>query len=485
VSITTAPRSIERPTILRHLVLAALLAITSVNYIQRNAISPAATTIEEQLGVTGRQLDFATGAFFLAYTLLQVPSGWLAQRWGPRLTLSLYASGWSLALVLCALASGFIELFVGRLAMGALQAGIFPCATLILQVWYPVTQRGLATALLNSFMLLGSAVGVWLGGQLLEPLGWRGVFLAYAMPGLLWALWFVWWFRNHPAEHPGVNEAERDLLAANRPAPAVPAAPASVPAVPDTNVKASSPAYTENSPTPSITLEARVEDTEDKSSPAGYADRPVVRTWVLVLTSVPLLLLCLQQGCRAAASRLFDSRLPTYLERERGQTKKQAAAMSSYPMWAAIFGGIAGGTLSDVILRRTGKRRLARNGIALFSLFVSTLVYFAAWFVADLTLAILVLSAGYFIFSFSSPCSYALCIDIGGKHLAVVFGLMNMIGNLGATAFVSTVTTLVSLGGWELALGVWLMLPVIAFICWLFINPNVVIGEPAPSPRPE
>ncbi|MFO0928046.1 MAG: MFS transporter [Gemmataceae bacterium] len=69
---------------------------------------------------------------------------------------------------------------------------MFPCATLILAVWYPVTKRGLATALLNSFMVIGGAVGTALTGRLLGPLGWRTLFVAFAVPGVLWAVWFAW-----------------------------------------------------------------------------------------------------------------------------------------------------------------------------------------------------------------------------------------------------------------------------------------------------
>ena len=65
--------------------------------------------------------------------------------------------------------------------------------------------------------------------------------------------------------------------------------------------------------------------------------------------------------------------------------------------------------------------------------------------------------------------------------LAIVFGLMNMVGNLGAFAFVSGVMTLVHLGGWELALGVWLGLQVAALLCWFFLDPDVTIGETRPS----
>lgn len=64
-----------RPTNLRHLVLAALLVITAINYIQRNCINPAATTIQADLGLDLAEIGLILGAFFLSYTFLQVPSG--------------------------------------------------------------------------------------------------------------------------------------------------------------------------------------------------------------------------------------------------------------------------------------------------------------------------------------------------------------------------------------------------------------------------
>src|SRR5262249_35410792 len=165
--------------------------------------------IEEGLPILRTRLDSAMGAFFWAYTFFMVPASWLSQRWGPRLALSLFAGGWSLVTLACACAVGFADLYAARLLLGILQAGVFPCATLILAVWYPKTQRGLATALLNSFMLIGSAVGTWLTSKLLAPMdrlvdglgpltdrdGWRAVFALFALPGLVWAVWFYWWFR--------------------------------------------------------------------------------------------------------------------------------------------------------------------------------------------------------------------------------------------------------------------------------------------------
>src|SRR5262249_29919905 len=157
-------------------------------------IGAAATTIEKGLDIPRARLDAAMAAFFWSYTFLMVPSSWLSQRWGPRLALSLFAAGWSLATPACAFVVRFVDLYTARLLLGAFQAGIFPCATLIIAVWYPASQRGVATALLNSFMLIGGAFGSMLTGWLLDPFGqilegvgpltekdgWRGVFALFA-----------------------------------------------------------------------------------------------------------------------------------------------------------------------------------------------------------------------------------------------------------------------------------------------------------------
>src|SRR3954454_18647043 len=69
VSITAdPPRTAARPTNVRHLVLAALLVITVINYVQRNCISPLATTIQEDLEISGQWGDQLIAAFFWAYT---------------------------------------------------------------------------------------------------------------------------------------------------------------------------------------------------------------------------------------------------------------------------------------------------------------------------------------------------------------------------------------------------------------------------------
>ncbi len=428
----------ERPTGVHHFVLAALLAITAICYVQRNCISPAETTIRAELHLEITDTGNAISGFFLSYALLQVPSGWLAQRWGPRLALSVFAAGWSLAIGLSALASGVLGLLAARLAMGALQAGIFPCATLILAAWYPPSRRGLASALLNSFMLVGGAVGSMITGALLAPLGWRVLFALYAVPGLVWSVWFFWWFRNRPQEHPHVNAAELAFLADGKPAP---------------------------SPAEKLALPTRA---------------PV--PWAAIFLSAPLLLVCGQQFCRAGANRFFDTWMATYLQEGRGVTREEAGVLASLPQWTAVVGGLAGGMISDAVLRRTGSRRAARKGVALASIVAGMLCYLIAYPIGDVWVGTIVLSLGAFLATFSSPCSYALTMDMGGKHVAIVFSLMNMAGNLGALAFAWLTPQLKTWTGnnWDAGLALFLGMQAVAAVCWLLLSPEGTIGDEAP-----
>jgi ACS family glucarate transporter-like MFS transporter len=462
---------------MRHFVLAALCAATVINYVQRNSIAGAETTIRRALDLTILQTGDAGAAFFLAYALCQIPSGKLAQRLTPRWALALYAAGWSLAMAGCALATGAATLVGARLVMGVFQAGIFPCATMILLVWYPSKRRALATAILNSFMLIGGAVGSMLTSWLLTPLGWRGLFVLYALPGIAWAVWFALWFRNRPSEHPAVNAAELALLDGDRPAvPDIGKRPLPAAENPEdrqavTAADESARALTSRPPGP-LELEA----------PTAAPDVRAATPLLAIFLSWPLLFLCLQQFCRAGATRFFDMWLPTYLQEARALPRDEANLLTSAPLWAGVVGGVVGGWVSDTVLQATGSRRAGRQGVAIASLLGCFACYAAAFLTADVYAAVALVSAGAFIAMFSAPCAYALSMDMGGRNLAVVFGAMNMVGNFGSGAFTWFSPRLKEWsGGWTLPVLVFAGLHLVAAGCWLLLNPEGQIGEPWPE----
>ncbi len=442
LSATTA----QRPTRVRYYVLAALLAITIVNYLQRNSFGSLESTIRKALVTDTTMTGRAGAAFFWIYALLQIPTGRLAQRWGPRLALTVYCIGWSFAAAALALSVGVYDLIAYRGIMGAFQAGIFPCATLIMVAWLPASRRGFASALLNSFMLIGSIIASHLTGLLLTPLGWRWVMIAYAAPGVLLGIWFYWWFRNRPEEHPGVNAEELAVIGGSDPA----------------NAKAETPTK------------------EEPTAPSAIP-------WRAILLSVPLWLICAQQFCRAGSNRFLDVWLSTYLQEvplismENEDARKEFAShLTALPSYGAILGGPIGGLISDGLLRRFGRRRIARNGVAAVSLMLAVCCYLPVFLVASAEWQVFFFSLGYFVATLAAPCAYALSMDVGGKNLPIVFGAMNMVGNFGAAAM-SQAVPLVNkyFNGWNSAIVLFIGMHAAAAIIWLFLNPNRTIGDPS------
>src|SRR5262249_13101808 len=110
------------------------------------------------------------------------------------------------------LIDSFIALLVIRFLFGAGEAGALPNSARVVARWFPPGQRGPAQGLINTSMLVGGAANPVLVGYLVNALEWRGAFLLCASLGVLWAAGFYYWFRDDPADHAGVNEAERRLI---------------------------------------------------------------------------------------------------------------------------------------------------------------------------------------------------------------------------------------------------------------------------------
>jgi MFS family permease len=424
--------------VLAWLCLAALIA-----YIPRMCIGVAESTIREDLGLQEEnvlgfrlkaedQMGLVMSAFFLSYAIFQLPGGWLADVWGTRRTLTLFALLWSAATCLGALAAGLPLLLLSRLAMGAAQAGMFACTTLTIAQWFPLRRRALASGALGSFMSVGAAVSALLTGLLLDQqLSWRWMFVLYAAPGFAWAVGFYLWFRDRPAEHPAVNAGELDLLR--------------------------------------------------DAGPERSASRPEPTPWRGLFTSPTMGWICAQQFFRAAGYMLFGSWFATYLKQTRQVGVLESGMLTSLSLWAVVLGSPVGGWVADAVLARTGSRRLSRQGVAIASQLACALFILSAYPVSGALPAVLLISAGSFLAAFAGSCAYTIAIDMGGKHVGTVFSMMNMAGNLGAMVFPLAVSWLVNVAGWEPVLFLFAGVYVAGALCWLGINPRRTVFDRHPA----
>ena len=178
---------------MRYTVLSFLCASAVIAYVQRSAISVPARRIQGELSLDSSEMGLVMGAWYLGYAVLQIPSGWLADRLGSKRVLIVASLAWSLLTGLMGIANGFLGLVAIWFSMGMAQAAIFPCATKAIGGWFPGPTRAIASGFLIVAQLAGAAAAPWLTGRLLPHMDWRTIFLLYALPGFLWAAAF-WWF---------------------------------------------------------------------------------------------------------------------------------------------------------------------------------------------------------------------------------------------------------------------------------------------------
>jgi len=415
----------ERPTQVRYLVLAALCAAAMIAYVHRSCIAVPAGIIQKDLYLSKEQLSRIMSAFYLGYALFQLPSGWLGDRWGTRLALSLFALIWSIATGLMGLGTGFVLLYILWLINGMGQAGIFPCAVNTIANWFPASERGFPSGMLGSFMSIGAIIASSLVGVLLHLFDWQVLFVMLSLPGIVFALVFYGWFRNRPAEHAWVNDAEIHYI----------------------------------------------QSTEDLSP---NATKP---SWRSILSSMPLYLICAQQFFRAACYIFYITWFPAFLQEGLGASLASSGFLTSLPLAGVVAGSATSGVTIDWIWRRTGSRRLSRQGVGIVSTLGAGMFLILAQFMTEIAPAVLLITASAFCAGFSGPAGYTVTIDLAGKKVATLFSVMNMSGNLGATVCPLVVGALMARKEWS---GVLLFLAgfyLAACVCWCFLNVRGSIGS--------
>src|SRR5688572_30028662 len=190
----------------RVLWMAFFLAI--ITFLDRVCISFAAPYMMSDLGLTMVQMSTVFGAFTLAYSLFEVPSGWLGDVIGPRRVLTRIVLWWSAFTMLTGLVQGYRSLLAVRFLFGAGEAGAFPNAVRSFSQWFPARERGMANGVLFFGSRLGGALTAPLALALIRWWGWRASFVTFGCVGVVWAAAWYRLYRDQPADHPDVDAAE-------------------------------------------------------------------------------------------------------------------------------------------------------------------------------------------------------------------------------------------------------------------------------------
>jgi len=183
---------------IRLLVVAALALLSWITYVDRAAISSVKDPISAELALDDRSMGAVFSAFALGYAIGQIPTGWAADRFGPRLLLTAAVTIWSLLTGLTGLVHSLASLIAVRFLFGLAEAGAYPGTARAFYSWLPASEHGRANGIVFAAARVGAALAFPMMAWLLEHRSWRHTFYLLAIPGLIWAaLWFAF-FRDKP-----------------------------------------------------------------------------------------------------------------------------------------------------------------------------------------------------------------------------------------------------------------------------------------------
>jgi ACS family D-galactonate transporter-like MFS transporter len=170
-----------------------LLALSVlINYIDRSNLSIAAELIKHEIHISDFQLGTLLSAFFWIYALMQIPAGWLVDRFDVKWVFAAGFLLWSASTAVTGLLHGFAALLIIRIILGLGESVAFPSYGKVLGTHFKESHRGFANAMIMVGLALGPALGMWVGGRAVGRFGWRPFFLILGLAGLLWLpLWSV------------------------------------------------------------------------------------------------------------------------------------------------------------------------------------------------------------------------------------------------------------------------------------------------------
>jgi MFS transporter, ACS family, D-galactonate transporter len=204
---------IPRRTSVRWRIFLLILLIVAINYVDRASLSVAMPIIAREFGIDAAAQGILLSSFFWTYALMQIPGGWLADKYGPRPIIAGATILWGAFQALAALATGFLSLLVARLALGVAEGPTFPASGKLNAVWMPAKERGRGAVLIDGGAPLGTAFGGLIIAALIVAFdSWRAAFVVAGLGTVAAGVFAYWYIRDNPREQPSINEAEAQYI---------------------------------------------------------------------------------------------------------------------------------------------------------------------------------------------------------------------------------------------------------------------------------
>jgi predicted MFS family arabinose efflux permease len=176
----------DAPRARRIYTLVILTLVSSVSLMDRTVMAILQEPIRHEFHLSDSQIGLMTGLVFaLAYAVVSLPFGVLADRVERSRLLAACLAFWSVMTAVCALTGNFAQLLAARLALAMGEAAGHPATVSMVSDLFPARRRATALGVYNLAIPIGASCALVGGGVIAAAHGWRTALLAAAVPGFI------------------------------------------------------------------------------------------------------------------------------------------------------------------------------------------------------------------------------------------------------------------------------------------------------------
>ncbi len=355
-----------------NIVLGLLCLMYFLTYLDRVNISTAMASNQflKEFPLSKTESGFIFSAFAYPYLLFQISGGWVADRFGPRLALTICGIIWAAATIMTGLVHGLTMMIAARVLLGFGEGATFPTATRAMSQWMPKSKRGYAQGITHAFSRLGNAITPWLIALLIAAISWRGSFVVVGIVSLFWALAWGLYFRNDPKQHRSITAGEIAELSSQA---------------------------------------TKKEDVKIPWGRLGFRMSPVIVVYF----------------CYGWTLWLFLSWIPSFFKNEYHLDLQKSALFASGVFISGVLGDTLGGIVSDKLFERTRNLNTARRNLVAVMMVLCAVSLVPILFTHDIRFVAIALSAGFFCAEFTIGPMWAIPMDIAPRFSGTASGMMN------------------------------------------------------------
>ena len=406
-----------------------MIAFSVMSYFDRTIMSIAGPGMMKEFSLSASQMGAVYTAFLISYAAMNLPGGYLADRFGPRVVLTIVGSGAGLFTALTALGGkpglgvylGVIpSFFLFRFALGICTGPLYPTCARTMASWIPRAQHARIWGFIAAGAGLGGATSPLLFSWMISRYGWRMSFCMAGIATAILALIWYWYVRDHPSQHPSMIDGKTIS--------------------PEQGQSGERPESTESIP------------------------------WAPLLTNSNLILLSLGYFAVSYFEYIYFFWIYYYLGEIRHLESNHSAVATTIILLTWMVMSPLGGWVSDLLVKRHGPRA-GRRIVPVVGLTLGALLLCFAINLTDVVGSVALLSLSFGFASCSDGPYWAAAISVGGRHAGAVCGILNTSGNLGGVApYIAPV--IATYAGWSWGLYSASMVLLVAVITWFFIDPT-------------